>query len=96
MQLNQQIDKIARPWSNAKMLNDRCSGLFFNDIGRAALLAVTFGLAIALATGCSSTGGGVKAGLIAPVVNTLQSAVLDNNGFYQPLRSPGFNDLTGS
>ena len=96
MQLNQQLDKMVSSWSNAKMLNDRCSGLFFNDIGRAALLALTLGLAIALATGCSSTGGAVKAGLIAPVVNTQQGAVLDSNGFYQPPRSHGFDDLTGS
>jgi hypothetical protein len=42
MQLNQHIEKMARPWSSAKMLNDRCSGFFFNEIGRAALLAVVF------------------------------------------------------
>jgi hypothetical protein len=96
MQLNQSIDKMVRPWSNAKMLDDRCSGLFFNDVGRAALLAVIFGLAVALATGCSSMGGGLKAGLIAPVVDTQPGAVLANDGFYQPPRSPGFDDLTGS
>jgi hypothetical protein len=96
MQLNQHIDKMARPWSNTKMLNDRCSGLFFDDIGRAALLAVFFGLAIVLATGCSSTSGSVKAGLIVPVVSTQQGTVPENNGFYQPPRSPGFNDLAGS
>ena len=96
MQLNQQLDKMVRTWSNAKMLNDRCSGLFFNDIGRAALLAVTFGLAIALATGCSSTGGGARAGLIAPVTTAQQSSIGGDDSFYQPLRSPGFNDLTGS
>jgi hypothetical protein len=96
MQLNQHIDKMARPWSNAKMLNDRCSGLFFDDIGRAALLAVIFGLALVLATGCSSTGGGVKAGLISPVTSAHQGSVREDDGFYQPPRSPGFNDLSGS
>jgi hypothetical protein len=96
MQLNQHIDKMARPWSNAKMLNDRCSGLFFNDIGRAALLAVIFGLSVVLATGCSSTGGGVKAGLISPVKIAHHGLVRGDNGFYQPPRSPEFNDLTGS
>jgi hypothetical protein len=78
MQLNQHIEKMARPWSNAKMLNDRCSG-FFNDMGRVALLAVVFGVAIVLATGCSSAGGGVKAGLITPVINSQQAAVPENN-----------------
>lgn len=77
------------------MLNDRCSG-FFNDMGRAALLAVVFGVAVVLATGCSSTGGGVKAGLITPIMNSQRGAVPENDDFYQAPRSPGFNDLTGS
>ena len=38
MQSNQHRENMARPWSSAKMLNDRCSGFFFNDMGRAALL----------------------------------------------------------
>ena len=78
MQLNQHLEKMAHPWTSAKMLNDRCSGFFFNDMGRAALLAVVFGVAVVLATGCSSTGGGVKAGLITPVINSQQGAVLEN------------------
>jgi hypothetical protein len=65
MESNQHIER-ALAWSNARMLNDRCSGLFFNDMGRAALLAVIFGVVVMLATGCSSTGGGVKAGLMEP------------------------------
>jgi hypothetical protein len=79
MQLNQHIEKMARLWSSAKTLNDRCSGFFFNDMGRAALLAVVFGVAVVLATGCSATSGGVKAGLITPVINTQQGAVPENN-----------------
>jgi hypothetical protein len=79
MQFNQHIEKMARPWSSAKMFNDRCSGFFFNDMGRAALLAVVFGVAVVLATGCSSTGGGVKAGLITPVINSQQGTVPENN-----------------
>lgn len=55
-----------------------------------------FGGAVVLTTGCSSPGGGVKAGLIAPVINTQPGSVIENDGFYQPPRSPGFNDLTGS
>jgi hypothetical protein len=96
MQLNQHIERMARPRSSAKMLNDYCSGFFFNDMGRAALLAVAFGVAVVLATGCSSTGGGVKAELIAPVTNAPQDSVPEDDGFYHPPRSPGFNDLTGS
>jgi hypothetical protein len=41
------------------MLNYGCSGLFLNDMGRTALLVVVFGGTVVLATGCSSTGGGV-------------------------------------
>jgi hypothetical protein len=96
MQLNQHIERMARPWSGAKMLNDHCSGFFFNDMGRAALLAVVFGVVVLLATGCSSTGTGVKAGLIAPVTSASQDSVPEDDGFYHPPRSPGFNDLTGS
>ena len=87
---------MIHPWSNAKMLNDRCSGFFINDIGRAALLAVVFVVAVLLATGCSSAGGGVKAGLITPTINSQQNSDPQDDGWYQPPRSPGFNDLTGS
>jgi hypothetical protein len=61
------------------MLNYGCSGLFLNDMGRTALLAVVFGGTVVLATGCSSTGGGVKAGLITPVINSHQGAASENN-----------------
>jgi hypothetical protein len=44
MQLNQHIEKMARPWSSTKMLNDGCTGFFLNDMGPAALLAVVFGV----------------------------------------------------
>ncbi len=44
-----------------------------------ALLAVAFGVAVVLATGCSSTGGGVKARLITPVINSQQGAGPENN-----------------
>lgn len=58
--------------------------------------AVFFGLAVLVATGCSSTGGGIKAGLVVPVNSSHQGSVSEDDGFYQPPRSPGFNDLTGS
>jgi hypothetical protein len=96
MQSNQHMERMTRPWSSAKTLNDRCSGFFCNDMGRAALLAVVFGVVVVLATDCSSTGGGVKAGLIAPVTSAPQDSVPEDDGFYHPPRSPGFNDLTGS
>ena len=80
MQSNQHIE-MALPWSNARMLNDRCSGLFFNDMGRAALLAVIFGVVVMFATGCSATGGGVKAGLMEPQPNA--DIVAANRDWYQ-------------
>ena len=58
--------------------------------------AAFFGLAVLLATGCASTGGDVRTGLIAPVTTAHQGSVQEDDGFYQPPRSPGFNDLTGS
>ncbi len=96
MQLNQHIEKMARPWSNARTLNDRCSGFFFNDVGRAALLAAVFGVAVVLATGCSSTGTGINARLVSAVLTTEQDPDSRDDGWYQPPRSPAFNDLTGS
>lgn len=69
--------------------NRKCG---FTDIAQAAF----FGLAVLLATGCASTGGGVRTGLLAPVTTAHQGSVQEGDGFYQPPRSPGFNDLTGS
>jgi hypothetical protein len=67
-----------------------------NNVGLATLLTAIFGVAVVLATGCGSTSGGVKTALISPVTNTRQSSPPEDGGLYQPLRSPGFNDLTGS
>jgi hypothetical protein len=96
MQSNQHIEKMALPWSNARALNDRCSGFFFNDMGRTALLAVIFGVVVMLATGCSSTGTGISARLVSPVLATQRNSDSHDDGWYQPPRSPGFHDDTGS
>jgi len=64
----------------------------FTNIAQGAF----FGLAVLLATGCASTGGGVRTGLIAPVTTAHHGSVQEGDGFYQPPRSPGYNDLTGS
>jgi hypothetical protein len=61
----------------------------FTNIAQAAF----FGLAVLLATGCASTGGGVRTGLIAPVTTAHHGSVQEDNGFYHPLRG---DDLTGS
>jgi hypothetical protein len=95
MQSNQEIDRIASPRNGWCMFEDR-SCLWFRDVGRAALVAMVVGGAVALTTGCSSTGEGVNAGLIAPVVKAQASIVAEDGSVYQPPRSTGSNDLTGS
>ena len=60
----------------------------FTDIAHATFC----GLAVLLTTGCASTGGGVKTGLIAPVTTAHQGSVQERDGFYQPPRSPGFDE----
>ena len=96
MRCSQDGDEMESRWSNAKMPSDHWFDRFLADIGFPALLALLFGLLVALTTSCTSTDGSVKAGLIAPVVNVSQTSADENSDFYQPPRSPGFNQLTGS
>ena len=96
MRSNQRIDRIAGPRNGEHMFNDRCSALGFNNVGRAALLAIVLDGVVAITAACSSTEGSVRAGLIAPVVKTQAGTVPEDEGFYRPPRSPDFNDLTGS
>ena len=88
--------EIARPWSSAKTLNDRGSGLFCDDMKRMALLGVVFGIAAFATTGGSSTAEGVTARLIDPVASDQQGAVSGQGDFYDRPGNPGCNDLTGS
>jgi hypothetical protein len=92
--MNQHKMKVPCFSRNRGLLNNQCAGLFLKDVRRSALLALVFGVAAVLTTGCSSTGGNAKAGLIAPVAT--YGSTLEDEGFYQPQRSPGYNDLTGS
>src|SRR6516164_9557163 len=96
MQLNQPGKEMESHWSNTIVPSGHCFDRFLADTGYPVLLALLFGLMVALTTSCTSTGGGVKAGLIAPVVNVSQTSANENDSFYQPPRSPGFNELTGS
>ena len=59
------------------------------------MLAIVLGGVVA-ASGCSSTDGSVRAGLIAPVIKAQAGTVSEDDSVYQPPRSPGFNDLIGS
>jgi hypothetical protein len=94
--MNQHIETMVCPRSSAKVLKDRYPDYFFNGMRRGPLLAMVFGIIIVIATGCSSTGAVVKAGLIAPATNNQQGTDSQEDGWYHPPRSPGFNDLTGS
>ena len=72
--------------------NNRCAGLFLDEIRQSTLLALVFSIAAMLTTGCSSTGKGLSAKLMVPVTG---SAVEDSGSYYPP-RSPAFDDLFGS
>jgi hypothetical protein len=62
-----------------RVSENRKSG--FTEIAQAAF----FGLAVLLATGCSSTGGSVAH----------QGSGEKGNGLYQPPENPDLNDTTG-
>jgi hypothetical protein len=96
MKINQYLVKTARPSSSGTLLPDHCFGVFGKHIERAALLAVALGATVVLATGCSSTGTGFNARLISPVPSNPQPTHFDDDNWYQPSRSAGFDsDLFG-
>src|ERR1700737_94128 len=96
MKINQHIVKLVWPLSSGSLLTDHCSGAFLNHIVRTALLAVVLGVAVVLATGCSSMDTGFHARLISPSTPNQQTASSEDNGGYEPPRSPSFSDLFGS
>ena len=97
MKMNRHIIKLVYPFSSGSLLTDHCSGVFLNHIGRSALLAVVLGVAVVLATGCSSAGTGFHPLLISsPLPAAQQSSDLEENSLNQLSRSPAFNDLFGS
>ena len=81
---------------HASRISSHCSGAWWDHIRRAALLAVALGTTVVLATGCSSTGTGMNARLISPAPTNQQAANFENENWYQPSLSPGFDsDLFG-
>jgi hypothetical protein len=76
---------------HASLISTHCSGALWDHIRRAALLAVALGTTVVLATGCSSTGNGIKARLISPVPTNQQAANFQEENWYQPSLSPGFD-----
>ena len=95
MKVNQHIVKAVRPSSSGRLLSEHCSGIL-EHIRKAKLLAVALGVIVVLATGCSSTGTGSNARLISPVPTNQQASNSEDDSWYQPSRSPGFDpDLFG-
>ena len=81
---------------HASWTSSHCSGAWWDDIRRAALLAVALGTTVVLATGCSSTGTGMNARLISPAPTNQQAANFEDDNWYQPSLSPGLDsDLFG-
>ena len=82
--------------SGGSLLTDPCTGIFVNEIKQTAFLIVTLSVIVVLATGCASTGSSANARLISPISTNQQDANFEDDGAYQPLRSPAFSDLFGS
>jgi hypothetical protein len=95
MKINRYIAKTSFRSSGGTFLTDHCSGAFLDEFKRSALLTGMLGVIVVLATGCSSTGAGLSARLIAPTVTNRPSVSPEDNGSYQPPRSPAFSDLLG-
>jgi hypothetical protein len=80
----------------ASWISSYCSGAFWDHTRRPALLAIALGTTVVLATGCSSTGTGINARLISPVPTNQQAVNFEDDNWYQPSLSPGFDsDLFG-
>jgi len=95
MKMNKYIVETTCPM-HASWISSHCSGAWWDHIRRAALLAVALGTTVVLATGCSSTGTKINARLISPVPTNQQAANFEDENWYQPSLSPGFDsDLFG-
>ena len=96
MKLNLFSNSVISPTCNDSILTYHCSGLYLQNIGRCALLASALGLSAMLATGCSSTEEGFRARLTGSAATTRRVTESEDNGGYQPTRSPAFDpDLFG-
>src|SRR5437016_2555201 len=97
MKIKQHILTLILPSSSGSLLTDHYSGTFLKQSARSALLAGVLGVAVVLATGCSSTTTGFNPLLISSVPNNQQATNSQDDSLYQPTRSPGFDpDLFGS
>jgi len=96
MKMNEYI--VTTTWPiYASLISGHYSGALWDHIRRPALLAVALGTTVVLATSCSSTWTGINARLTSPVPTNQQAANVEDDNWYQPSRSPGFDsDLFGS
>jgi hypothetical protein len=95
MRMNKCIVNTTCP-IHASLSSSHCSGAILVHPRRVALLAVALGTTVVLATGCSSTGTGFNARLISSVPTNQQAANFEDDNWYQPSLSPGFDsDLFG-
>jgi hypothetical protein len=96
MKLNLPSSSVIFPTCNNGTLTHPRSGLYLQDIGRCALVAVALGLSVMLATGCSSTEEDFQSRRTGSAPTTQLATESKANGEYQPTRSPAFDpDLFG-
>jgi hypothetical protein len=96
MKISQYIIKLVCSSSSGSLLTDHCSGVVLNQIRRAVLLTVALGVTVVLAAGCAATSNGINARLISPVSNNQEASNSEDEGSYQPARSPAFSDFFSS
>jgi len=94
--MNKYLVKTACPSSTGTLRPEHPSGAFVKHIKGAGLLALALGTTVVLATGCSTTGTGFGARLVNPVPNNQRATNSENDSWYQPPRSPGFDSDFGS
>jgi hypothetical protein len=95
MKANTFTHKVLFRSSGGSLLTDHYSGAFLNGIKQSALLTGLLGVVVALLAGCSSTPHNFGARLITPTATNSQHVDARDDGFYQPARSPAFNEDLG-
>jgi hypothetical protein len=95
-EINQHIVKTVCPVGGGRLLRDYRFRSFLDHIRGEGLLGVVLGITVVPAPVCSSMGTTFNARLTSPVQTNQQASSFEDDGSYQPPRSPGFHDLFGS
>ena len=82
MKIKQHIVTLILPSSSGSLLTDHYSGAFLKQIARSALLAGVLGVAVVLATSCSSRATGFNPLLISSVPNNQQATNSQDDSLY--------------